>query len=175
MKRVRESADHSDGFAILADSLTVEYFSYLFCDIYKVGEDFSPRPMALGAKRTNSVDLIKLINPVIRKLDAQGYIEDVKAKYWYNNDHRKQQCEEFRKLSNGISLLNSGGVFIVITAGVILTLFALVLENFIIVYMKVKRAEQQKATIKPPLMLNGDNKANVGCFRSSFRFLTGRK
>ena len=64
---------------------------------------------------------MKLINPVIVMLEENGQIEDLKAKYWYNNDNRKN-CEEFRKLSNGISLLNAGGVFIVIINGVILTL-----------------------------------------------------
>ena len=170
MKRVRESVDHSDGFAILADSLTVEYFSFLFCDIYKVGEDFSPRPMALGAKKTNSFDIIKLINPIIHKLEEQGYVEDLKAKHWENNDARKT-CEEFRKLSNGISLLNSGGVFIVIIAGVILTFFGLVFENFLIIQMKVRRARKQKNEIKPPLMMNNDNKS-TGCFKSISRCFT---
>lgn len=66
-----------------------------------MGEDFSPRPMAFGAKKTNSIDLISLINPIIRKLEEQGYIEDLKAKYW--NDTRKT-CEEFRKLSNNLRM-----------------------------------------------------------------------
>lgn len=134
---------------------------------------FSILPVkAFGAKKTNSIDIMKLINPVIVRLEEQGIIEDLKAKYWYNNDNRRN-CEEFRKLSNGISLLNSGGVFIVIINGVILTLFVLMLENFIVVHMKVNRAKKQKAAVKPPLMMNG-GKANSGCFKSFTRFFTGR-
>lgn len=165
LKRVRESLDHSDGFAILADSLTVEYFSFKYCDIYKVGEEFAPRPIALGAKKTNSVDLIKLINPVILKLEIDGVLDDLKEKYW-NSDGRKK-CEEYRKLSNGISLLNAGGVFIVIGFGIIMTLASLVFENFLIIQMKVKRIIKQKETVKPPLMMN--NKSKDGCFKSIFR------
>uniref|UniRef100_A0AAN0LH94 Glutamate receptor ionotropic kainate 2 n=1 Tax=Polyphagotarsonemus latus TaxID=1204166 RepID=A0AAN0LH94_9ACAR len=164
LKKVRDSPDHTDGFAVLAGSLTVDYFANLFCDVYRVGEDFSLRPIALGAKKTNSVDLLKLINPIIIKLEEEGVIEDLKAKYWDNNVN-KNNCEDYRKLSNGISLFNSGGVFIIIITGVILTLFLLQLENFIIVYMKVYRAKKQKALMKAPSL---ESKNNDSFFKSIF-------
>ena len=70
-------------------------------------------------------------------------------------------------------MLNSGGVFIVIITGIILTLFVLVLENFLIIHMKVKRAEKQKAVIKPPLMMN--EKSESKFFKSVFGFFTGKR
>ena len=49
----------------------------------------------------------------------------------------------------------------------------LVLENFIVVHMKVNRAKKQKAAIKPPLMMN-NGKTNSGCWKSFTRCFTGR-
>lgn len=116
-----------------------------FCDLYKVGEEFSPRPLALAVNKNNSVDLISMLNPALRRLEEDGRIDELRAQYWVPSDgNERLQCEEFRKLNNGISLLNAGGVFIVIGAGLLLTLCCLTVENAIIVQIKVNRVREAK-------------------------------
>lgn len=55
-----------------------------------------------------------------------------------------------------------------------MTLFVLVLENMIIVNLKVRRAKKQKAAIKPPLMMKNNAKSESGFLKSIFKFFTSR-
>jgi len=68
---------------------------------------------------------------IIKKFKENGKIESLRAKYLDLNQD-KQVCEDFRKLTNGISLYNSGGLFIVIGLGVVLSLLSLSFETYVI-------------------------------------------
>ncbi|RWS30328.1 glutamate receptor ionotropic: kainate 2-like protein, partial [Leptotrombidium deliense] len=136
LSRVKNSQDHKEGFALITDSLTVDYFTFTHCDVTKVGLDFSPRPLSLAIGKELK-DLKALIDAAIIKLRNNRTIANLKGKWWDWNELR-QDCEDQRRLSNGISLRNAGGTFIVFIAGVCATLFAVAVENICIKAMIIR-------------------------------------
>jgi hypothetical protein len=147
-----------------------------FCDLYKVGEEFAPRPLALAVGKKNRLDLLSMLNPAIQKLEIEGRIEELQVKYWTGSGAGQQlNCEEFRKLNNGISLLNAGGVFLVIGCGLVLTLCILTLENMILLQLKVSRAKQARCPPLPRLPERRLRKYCLAPFRIVLFLLTGSR
>ncbi|RWS04344.1 glutamate receptor ionotropic: kainate 2-like protein [Dinothrombium tinctorium] len=133
---MKSSKTHKEGFALVADSLTVDYFAFTHCDVYRIGTEFSPRPMSLAISK-NLRPLKKKIDEAIIKFRNDRTIEKLKGKWWDWNPLR-QECEDWRLLSNGISLQNAGGTFIVYIAGVCSCFFAIAVENHFIKRMIVR-------------------------------------
>lgn len=113
------------------ESLSIEYLTNLDCDVYSVGPPFSFRSLAFPINKEDKHGLKEKLDPIIKKFKENGKIESLRAKYLDLNQD-KQVCEDFRKLTNGISLYNSGGLFIVIGLGVVLSLLSLSFETYVI-------------------------------------------
>ncbi|RWS04533.1 glutamate receptor ionotropic: kainate 2-like protein [Dinothrombium tinctorium] len=128
---MKSSKTHKEGFA-----LVVDYFAFTHCDVYRIGTEFSPRPMSLAISK-NLRPLKKKIDEAIIKFRNDRTIEKLKGKWWDWNPLR-QECEDWRLLSNGISLQNAGGTFIVYIAGVCSCFFAIAVENHFIKRMIVR-------------------------------------
>lgn len=137
--------------SVSATTLDVEYFAHLFCDVFRAGDDFAHNPIALPmAKEAKS--LKKLIDPIIKKLKNNGFVEKLKVRYWYSKRHRTQ-CGEYRSLSNGLTLFNTYGIFIIFGIGMVSTLVIIGIENWFITRLHKKKclSEQTKnmANIAP--------------------------
>jgi ionotropic glutamate receptor len=76
------------------------------------------------------------------KLINQRSLETLKEKWWHQNPKR-QECQTAEDDSTGISIQNIGGVFIVILAGILLSLVILLFE---FLYYKKKEVNGQKET-----------------------------
>lgn len=107
----------------------IDYAARLHCDLMKVGGEFNPRPNTLAFGTGVDQAVIEGLNKAIVKLRDSGWVKEMRDKWVYEKTPEKV-CEEHRKMSNGISLRNIGGVFLVIAVGIILTVIALYTENW---------------------------------------------
>lgn len=94
----------------------------------KVGGEFNPRPNSLMFNHKDK-DFMREIDVLITEMKINGKIQELKEKWWYKT-LPKRKCYEHRKLYNGLTMENAGGMFAVIAAGVVLTVISLWLENW---------------------------------------------
>lgn len=127
IKRVKNS-NLDDGFALLADANLVKHAVMTDCSFKSVGDEFSRKPIALGVRKGDeqfrddlSYAILKLIN--------QRYMETLREKWWTNNPNRIL-CDNNDE-SEGISIENIGGVFIIIFVGVAISFFVWAIERFV--------------------------------------------
>lgn len=126
LKRVQDSNNIDDGFALLADANFVKYAAMTDCTLKSVGEEFSRKPIALGVKK-GETKLRDDLSLAILKLINQRFMEVLREKWWTNNPNRLQ-CNTNQD-SEGISIDNIGGVFVIIFVGVIISFLALAFEQ----------------------------------------------
>ncbi|KAI1725677.1 ligand-gated ion channel domain-containing protein [Ditylenchus destructor] len=113
------------GFALIADAMKIKYAILTNCKLQQIGQEFSRRPYAIAVqtghplKDSISTSILKLLNE--RKL------ETLKEKWWQQNPKRKE-CPNLEDDSTGIKLQNIGGVFIVILAGIAVSMVILIFE-----------------------------------------------
>lgn len=126
VRRVKKSS-LDDGFALLADANLVKHAVMTDCSFKAVGEEFSRKPIALGVRKGDdkfrddlSFAILQLIN--------QRFMEILREKWWTNNPKRVS-CDNNDE-SEGISIENIGGVFIIIFAGVLLSFLVWAIERF---------------------------------------------
>lgn len=112
---------------ITAETPVIDYAIKVHCDLMKIGGEFNPRPNALAYNKENSV--AKNFDKIIAGLKDDGTIQKLKDYWWYDNVP-KRECYEHRKLYNGLTLKNSGGIFMVVSVGIMATLVALWIENW---------------------------------------------
>lgn len=127
IRRVKKSS-LDDGFALLADANMVKHSVMTDCSFKAVGEEFSRKPIALGVRKGDdkfrddlSFAILQLIN--------QRFMEILREKWWINNPKRVL-CDNNDE-SEGISIENIGGVFIIIFAGVLLSFLFWAVERFV--------------------------------------------
>ena len=111
----------------LAEATMVKYAVMTNCDLASVGNEFSRKPLALAVKQGS--ELKDQLSSAILKLLNQRKLESLKEKWWNKNPDRKT-CDDNKKQSDGISINNIGGVFIVIFIGVVLACLTLAFEYF---------------------------------------------
>lgn len=118
-------------FLFLADAVQVKFAISTHCDLYSIGNEFSRKPIALVIQQNTT--LKDSLSSAILKLLNERRLETLKENWW---SHYKKICEDTKKSSDGISIHNIGGVFIVIFAGVILACITLVFEY---IFLRAKR------------------------------------
>nr|ALG36131.1 ionotropic receptor 1 [Sclerodermus sp. MQW-2015] len=155
LRRVRR-LDSSNEFAFIGDASTIKYLVTTHCDLVQVGEEFSRKPYAIAVQQGSP--LKDQFNDAILILLNKRILEKMKDKWWKQNPMMKI-CEKEDDQSDGISIQNIGGVFIVIFVGIALACLTLAFEYWWFRYrpraneLRAKRASQLdgKATkvIKP--------------------------
>ncbi|XKL64087.1 hypothetical protein PGB90_004173 [Kerria lacca] len=131
LKRVRDSKTSSDGFAYLGDATDIRYQVMINCDLQMVGDEFSRKPYAIAVQQGSP--LKDQFNNAILLLLNKRKLEKLKEKWWNMNPAR-QQCEKQDNQSDGISIHNIGGVFIVIFVGIGLACVTLAFEYWFYKY-----------------------------------------
>ncbi|XP_065556610.1 ionotropic receptor 25a-like isoform X1 [Artemia franciscana] len=125
LDRVRDMSPDGRGFAFLGDATDIRYLVMKNCDLVMVGEEFSRRPYALAVQ--DGSPLKDQLNEAILKLLNLRRLESLKDKWWTENPS-KAKCPAEASTSEGISIENIGGVFIVILVGIILSIIVLIIE-----------------------------------------------
>ncbi|KAL4231608.1 hypothetical protein ACF0H5_009188 [Mactra antiquata] len=119
-------------FALIADRSRNRYQVLTDCEVEEIGEEFSRKPFAFAV--TQGSPLRAQISNVILELANNRRIEDLTNIWWDSNDLR-QHCDRIENESDGISMKNIGGVFLVIAIGVGLSMIAFAFEYY---YYKIK-------------------------------------
>ncbi|XP_043589504.1 ionotropic receptor 25a [Bombus pyrosoma] len=124
LRRVRR-LDSTNEFAYIEDSTTIKYLTMTNCDLVQVGEDFSRKPYAIAVQQGSP--LKDQFNNAILILLNKRKLEKLKDTWWKKNPDRKD-CDAENSQSDGISIQNIGGVFVVIFLGIIFACFTLAFE-----------------------------------------------
>ncbi|XP_045465675.1 ionotropic receptor 25a-like [Harmonia axyridis] len=132
--KVRLSKSATDGFAFIGDATDIKYYQLITCDLVSVGEEFSKKPYALALQQGSP--LKEKLNTAILELVNQRKLEELRLKWWDHNPEAKK-CPLPEDPSDGISVANIGGVFIVILVGIGLAIVILCIEYFF--YSKQKQ------------------------------------
>jgi len=129
-----------------AETLVIDYAVQVHCDLMKVGGEFNPRPNAFAFNKNNAI--FREFDQVIADLKEDGTVQKLKD-YWWHENVPKKECYEHRKLYNGITLMNSAGIFMVISVGIMATLVALWIENWY--YDMRTKADMRKPRTENPV------------------------
>nr|AXY87920.1 ionotropic receptor 25a.3 [Subpsaltria yangi] len=125
LQRVRASTSSSEGFAYLDDATNIRYQYLTNCDLQMVGDEFSRKPYAIAVQQGSP--LKDQFNNAILQLLNKRKLEKLKETWW-NQNPEKKTCEKQDDQSDGISIHNIGGVFIVIFVGIGLACITLAFE-----------------------------------------------
>ncbi|EEB10703.1 glutamate receptor, putative [Pediculus humanus corporis] len=138
LERVKNSTSSSEGFAFLGDATDIRYQFLTTCDFQIVGEEFSRKPYGIAVQQGSP--LKDQFNNAILQLLNKRRLEKLKEKWWTNNP-KKMICEKHDEQSDGISIENIGGVFIVIFVGIGMACVTLAFEYWWYKYKKNPRIE----------------------------------
>ena len=94
----------------------------------KVGGEFLPRQNALMFNKENKV-LNNEVSAIIKKMKEEKKIDELKIKWWIT-EIPARKCHEHRRLYNGLTMKNIGGIFIVMAVGCVTTIFLMRAENW---------------------------------------------
>ena len=125
IQRVLDSASSTDGFAFIGDATEIKYAELINCNLHAVGNEFSRKPYAIAVQQGSP--LKDAISSAILKLLNQRDLEALKEQWWNQNPNKKE-CPKQEDESDGISIQNIGGVFIVILVGIALSIVTLAFE-----------------------------------------------
>nr|AQN78505.1 ionotropic receptor 25a.1 [Meteorus pulchricornis] len=147
LKRVRgELANYSASeFAFIGDATIIKYLEMTNCDLMVVGDEFSRKPYAIAVQQGSP--LKDQLNNALLQLLNKRKLEHLKNKWW-NNNPLKRVCKKEDDQSDGISIQNIGGVFIVILVGIILACGTLAFEYYWYRYRPIAMAQQTRQTEK---------------------------
>ena len=94
----------------------------------KIGGEFLPRPNALMFNKEQK-ELTREISAIIKELKLNKWIDELKIKWWIHKTPARK-CHDHRRLYNGLTMKNIGGIFIVMAAGCMTTLVFMRCENW---------------------------------------------
>ncbi|CAG2254781.1 unnamed protein product [Mytilus edulis] len=117
----------SGDFAYIGDAAENKFQTLTKCDLWEVGEEFSRKPFAFAVQEGSP--LRNILSNAILQLLNQRKLETLKHKWWTNNQ-KKKTCPDIENESDGISIKNIGGVFLVIAVGTALSLICLAFEFY---------------------------------------------
>ncbi|KAK9293469.1 hypothetical protein QLX08_011592 [Tetragonisca angustula] len=143
VQRVRRLKTNNE-FAYIGDSTIIKYLTMTNCDLVQVGEDFSRKPYAIAVQQGSP--LKDAFNNAILTLLNKRKLEKLKDKWWKKNPERKD-CDAENSQSDGISIQNIGGVFVVIFLGIIFACFTLAFEYWYYRYRtKITKIDRNSIT-----------------------------
>ncbi|XP_032686225.1 ionotropic receptor 25a [Odontomachus brunneus] len=126
LRRIRREGSYANNeFAFIGDASTIKYLAMTNCDLAPVGEEFSRKPYAIAVQQGSP--LKDQFNNAILILLNKRRLEKLKDKWWKYNPAKKN-CELENNQSDGISIHNIGGVFLVIFVGIVFACLTLAIE-----------------------------------------------
>ncbi|XP_031338058.1 ionotropic receptor 25a-like [Photinus pyralis] len=136
VKRVRttNSTSKHAGYAFIGDATDIKYLELTTCDLQKVGDEFSRKPYALAVQQGSH--LKDILNTAILDLLNKGEMRRLSQKWWKDNPYAVE-CDKEEDQTEGISVKNIGGVFIVIFVGICFAFSTLIFEYWYYKHRKV--------------------------------------
>ncbi|XP_059221283.1 ionotropic receptor 25a isoform X3 [Stomoxys calcitrans] len=131
--RVRNSTPGNE-FAFLGDSTDIRYLVLTSCDLEMIGEEFSRKPYGIAIQQGSH--LKEILNDAILKLLNKQRLEQLKIKWWLKNED-EIKCRKSKDQTDGITIENIGGVFIIIVVGIGVSFIILVFEYW---WFKIRKS-----------------------------------
>ncbi|XP_058796217.1 ionotropic receptor 25a-like isoform X2 [Phymastichus coffea] len=138
LERVRK-AEPSE-FAYIGDATDIKYLVMTDCEFTQIGDEFSRKPYAIAVQQGSP--LKDQFNNAILLMLNRRELEKLKDTWWNRNPARKT-CGRDDDQSDGISIQNIGGVFIVIFVGIGLACVTLIFEYYYYRYRPQARQKRQ--------------------------------
>ncbi|KAL3863831.1 hypothetical protein ACJMK2_005559 [Sinanodonta woodiana] len=132
-------------FAFIGDSTQTRYQALINCEVEEVGEEFSRKPFAFFVQEGSS--LRTQLSNAILELANERVLEALDTQWWSENKYRRE-CPSITDESDGISILNIGGVFLVIAIGTGMSLITLVFEYYWYRYRPSKQSTKYSIDTK---------------------------
>lgn len=128
-------------YAFLIESTTNEYINErLPCDTLKVGKNLDAKGYGIATAKGSGLQ--ERINFAVLNLKENGQLAKLKNKWWYENTECVDSAEKTKK--NELSLNNVAGIFFILIGGLIVALFAALLE---FCYNSSKEAKRAKSSL----------------------------
>ncbi|KAK3096044.1 hypothetical protein FSP39_022435 [Pinctada imbricata] len=127
----------TENFAYIGDAEGNRYQALTNCSLWAVGEPFSRKPFAFAVQEGSPLRS-DLSNAILQLLNKRS-LEKLKEKWWDKNPH-KIECAKQEDESDGISIQNIRGVFLLVAMGTGMSLICLAVEFYFYNY----RARQKK-------------------------------
>ncbi|KAK7489559.1 hypothetical protein BaRGS_00019193 [Batillaria attramentaria] len=143
-------------FAFISDATINKYATFTNCELWEVGEEFSRKPYALAVQEGSP--LRGELSNVILQLINQRKLEEMKTKWW---DRDRLDCPDPENESDGISIRNIGGVFLVIVVGSGLALIMLAMECYWYKYKPKQKKKLYNVTSRTTLTGAGMSTASL--------------
>lgn len=156
------------------DATNIRYQALTNCDLQMVGDEFSRKPYAIAVQQGSP--LKDQFNNAILQLLNKRKLEKLKE-IWWNQNPEKKTCEKQDDQSDGISIHNIGGVFIVIFVGIGLACITLAFEYWWYKYRRptlisdVDKVSSKQGQTHHKAMVDHKLLAEYPAFRSRNTFL----
>ncbi|KAJ4432354.1 hypothetical protein ANN_20973 [Periplaneta americana] len=167
--KVLKSKSSSEGFAYIGDATDIRYLVLTSCDLQMVGEEFSRKPYAIATQQGSP--LKDQFNNAILQLLNKRKLEKLKEQWWNQNPEKKKNCEKQDDQTDGISIQNIGGVFIVIFVGIGLACITLAFEYWWYRFKKSPQVVDAGNVVVQPRQIPtaGGGKMDQGLTMQGFR------
>ncbi|XP_078279411.1 glutamate receptor ionotropic, kainate 3-like isoform X2 [Rhinoraja longicauda] len=127
-------------YAFLMESTTIEYVMQRNCNLTQIGGHIDSKGYGIGTPLGSPYK--EKITIAVLQLQEDGKLHMIKEKWW-----RGSECpEEETKEASALGIQNIGGIFIVLAAGLVLSVFVAIGE---FVYKLRKTAEREQEIVQP--------------------------
>ncbi|XP_078279410.1 glutamate receptor ionotropic, kainate 3-like isoform X1 [Rhinoraja longicauda] len=125
-------------YAFLMESTTIEYVMQRNCNLTQIGGHIDSKGYGIGTPLGSPYK--EKITIAVLQLQEDGKLHMIKEKWW-----RGSECpEEETKEASALGIQNIGGIFIVLAAGLVLSVFVAIGE---FVYKLRKTAEREQRSL----------------------------
>uniref|UniRef100_A0A8C8ERG2 Glutamate receptor n=1 Tax=Oncorhynchus tshawytscha TaxID=74940 RepID=A0A8C8ERG2_ONCTS len=131
-------------YAFLMESTTIEFVTQRNCNLTQIGGLIDSKAYGVGTPMGSPYrDKITI---AILQLQEEGKLHMMKEKWWRGNGCPE---DEKNKEASALGVQNIGGIFIVLAAGLVLSLFVAVGE---VLYKSKQNAELEKVSFDAPVL-----------------------
>ncbi|XP_072404646.1 glutamate receptor ionotropic, kainate 3 isoform X2 [Chiloscyllium punctatum] len=125
-------------YAFLMESTTIEYVTQRNCNLTQIGAPMDSKGYGIGTPLGSPYK--EKITIAVLQLQEDGKLHMIKEKWWRGNG-----CpEEDSKEASALGIQNIGGIFIVLAAGLVLSVFVAIGE---FIYKLRKTAEREQRSL----------------------------
>ncbi|XP_072103516.1 glutamate receptor ionotropic, kainate 3 isoform X3 [Mobula birostris] len=126
-------------YAFLMESTTIEYITQRNCNLTQIGGHIDSKGYGIGTPLGSPYK--EKITIAVLQLQEDGKLHMIKEKWWRGNGCPEEEGKE----ASALGIQNIGGIFIVLAAGLVLSVFVAIGE---FIYKLRKTAEREQAYLK---------------------------
>ncbi|XP_062890013.1 glutamate receptor ionotropic, kainate 3-like isoform X2 [Mobula hypostoma] len=125
-------------YAFLMESTTIEYITQRNCNLTQIGGHIDSKGYGIGTPLGSPYK--EKITIAVLQLQEDGKLHMIKEKWWRGNGCPEEESKE----ASALGIQNIGGIFIVLAAGLVLSVFVAIGE---FIYKLRKTAEREQRSL----------------------------